>query len=201
MTDFKFQKVVVILLVGLGAVFAVNKAMQPNLDLLTFTAKGEVAYGNGYTDDRSVDPAIRFFSANPQVKTLVLQNMSGTHDIDMNLRIARAIRGRGLATHLERGSYIASGAVDLFLAGKTRTMACGARIGVHSWSGGNTYHPANLKTDPRQKTQEKFLREMGIDPAFYVFTREAALPDDIYILTDEDIERFGLLTEPGGCLE
>ena len=33
----------------------------------------------------------------------------------MNMRIARRIRSRGLNTHLDSNSFIASGAVDLFL--------------------------------------------------------------------------------------
>ena len=114
----------------------------------------------------------------PYVDTLVFKKMPGTQDADSNLKLAYDIRRRGLNTHIESNSVIASGAVDLFLAGNKRTMDCGALIGVHSWSvaGGRStirISPTDMGIDRRQKYQEKFLSDMGIDPAFYAFTRAA----------------------------
>ena len=127
--------------------------------------------------------------------------MPGTKNADMNIRIAREIRKRGLKTHLPKNGFIASGAVDLFLAGTQRTMDCGGMIGVHSWglTGDRTgrISPKTIGVDRRQKFHEKFLRDMGIDPAFYVFTREAAEPNDLHFMSAEEISRFGLLTEVG----
>jgi len=72
-------------------------------------------------------------------------------------------------------------------------------IGVHSWglTGDRTgqISPRTIGIDRRQKFHEDFLKDMDIDPSFYVFTREAAPPDDLYFLTADDIARFGLLTE------
>lgn len=181
--------------------YAVIQRLQPDNGLLKFQVEGARAYGYGDTNDMSVSMVRKFLNENPQVKTLVLKKMPGTRDADMNLRIAREIRKRGLNTHLEGDSFIASGAVDLFLAGVKRTMECGALIGVHSWglTGDRTRRvsPETMGVDRRQKFHEDFLRDMGIDPAFYVFTREAARPDDLYFMTPEEIARFGLLTEPG----
>jgi len=60
-----------------------------------------------------------------------------------------------------------------------------------------TISPKTMGVDRRQKYHEKFLRDMGIDPSFYVFTREAAEPSQLHYMTEEEIERFGLLTEDG----
>lgn len=197
---FRRQQIIVFILLLIGAAMAIYQVTRPGHGTLRFEVDGQTAYVNGGTNHTSYGVAKQFFDENPQIHRLVLQRMPGTSDADTNLRIARDIRRRGLSTHVEKRSYIASGAVDLFLSGVQRTMDCGAKIGVHSWS----YHshnnigvfsPKNLGSDRRQGVQEKFLREMGIDPKFYAFTRDAADADDIYVLLPKDVERFELLTE------
>lgn len=192
-----FAAVVVLAVIGLAVLGNIRNPLSKE-GLLSLRANGALAYGNGYTDARSVGYAKRFFSNNPDVDTFVLQRMSGTQDADMNLRIARGIRARGLSTHLQSDSFIASGAVDLFLAGTQRTIDCGAKIGVHSWSTG-LYDAQDAVYDDRKNRQERFLRDMGIDPSFYVFTRDAAPADGLHVLTDNEIRRFGLSTEPHDC--
>lgn len=166
---------------------------------LSFRVKGDTAYVYGGTNSTSYGVTKDFLNENPDVQHLVLRIMPGTEDAETNLRIARLIRERGLTTHLERRSRIASGAVDLFIAGSKRTMECGALIGVHSWSFDGKIGPKDIGVDRNQSLHEGFLDDMGIDTAFYVFTREAAPPEDIYFMQYGEIERFGLLTEPAGC--
>lgn len=200
----KTQQIITGLLIAIVAAVAIRGAMKPDPDLLQFSVNETRAYGNGYTDDRSVGVVRKLLKKHPQVNTLVLQRMSGTRDSARNIILARDIRKRGLNTHLQENSRIASGAVDLFLAGKTRTMECGALIGVHSWSIGGAgknprFSPGDIGYDRSQKYHEKFLRDMGIDPAFYVFTREAAEPEKLHYLSVEEINRFGLTSEPLEC--
>lgn len=187
------------MLLILGAVFAVSQLTKPNPADLRFRVMGDVAYVFGGTDTNSVTKFSNFVAKNPGVKTLVLKYMPGTSDADMNLRIARRIRAAGLNTHLHEDSYIASGAVDWFLAGVERTMECGARIGVHSWSMGGEFSPKSLGRDRRQRYHETFLRDMGINTDFYVFTREAAPPESIHIMSVDEIKRFELLTQSLNC--
>ncbi len=200
----KTQQIITAILLAIGAAVAIKGAMKPDLGLLKFKVKGNIAYGNGFTDDRSVGVVRKLLNENPNIDTLVLKKMSGTKDGDRNILLARDIRKRGLKTHLESNSAIASGAVDLFLAGKRRTMECGALIGVHSWSiSGARYtiriSPKDMGGDTRQKYHEDFLSDMGIDPAFYAFTRAAAEPEDIHYMSMEEIKRFDLLTEYPNC--
>jgi len=200
----KTQQIITGLLLAVVAVVAIRGAMKPNLGLLKFKVKDNLAYGYGFTDDRSVGVVRKLLKENPQVDTLVLKKMSGTRDSARNIVLARDIRKRGLNTHLERNSVIASGAVDLFISGQRRTMECGALIGVHSWSIGGAREtirvsPTDMGYDGSQKYHEKFLRDMGIDPAFYVFTRAAAEPEDIHYMSVEEINRFGLTSEPLEC--
>ncbi|NNE56863.1 MAG: hypothetical protein HKN36_02040 [Hellea sp.] len=189
-------------LVGVLIAFAVWQGWQKLCDDLRFKVRGDRALVYGTTDSLSLGTMRSFIRDNPQVETLVLHRMSGTKDSATNLRIAREIRDARLKTHLLPNSYIASGAVDLFIAGTERTMECGAMIGVHSWSIGDKerFSPKDIGFDRSQPKHERFLREMGIDPAFYVFTREAAEPEDIYVMKMDEIERYGLLTNRKGCL-
>ena len=200
----KTQQIITGVLLAIVAVVAIRGAMKPDLGLLKFKVKDNLAYGYGYTDDRSVGVVRDLMNEHPQVDTLVLKRMSGTRDSARNITLARDIRKRGLNTHLEKNSIIASGAVDLFLAGKRRTMECGALIGVHSWSisGSNEnvrISPKDIGYDRSQKYHESFLRDMGIDPAFYAYTRAAAEPESIHYMSVEDINRFGLTSEPLDC--
>lgn len=173
--------------------------MQPQSGSFTLHVVGDTAYGNGSTDGNSLRYAIEVLEDNPQVKRLVLQNMPGTTDSQTNLRLADLFRNKSIATHLEATSVIASGAVDLFIGGETRTLECGAKIGVHSWRTAPGKSPETLGKDPFAAAHESFLRKMGIDPAFYAFTRDAAPPNEIHYMTMEEINRFELLTAPKNC--
>ncbi len=186
------------------AAVAIHGTMKPRLGKLKFTVRGDIAYGNGGTDGWSRHDVNKALDENPQVRTLVLKLMPGTQDSATNLKLARDIRARGLSTHLQSNSIIASGAVDLFLAGIERTMDCGALIGVHSWSISGAREtirisPTDMGADQFQKHHEKFLSDMGIDPAFYAFTRAAAEPEHIHYMSMDEIRRFDLLTEYPDC--
>ena len=132
--SFRRQQIIVLVLLLIVASVSIYKVTRPGHGTIRFEIDGQTASVYGGTDSTSYSVTKRFLDDNPQVRHLVLKRMPGTVDADTNLRIARMIRRRGLSTHLERRSYIASGAVDLFLSGTARTMDCGAKIGVHSWS-------------------------------------------------------------------
>ncbi|WP_409433391.1 alpha/beta hydrolase [Litorimonas sp. RW-G-Af-16] len=194
----KTQQIIAVLAV-IAILAVATFSQKPNPDLLRFEVEGSRAYGYGFTDDRSVGVVKRLMRDHPEVDTLVLHKMSGTQHADANLKLARRIRKLGLNTHVDADSIIASGAVDLFLAGVRRSAECGAKIGVHAWSVGGIMDAQDAYFDDRKRFQENFLRDMGVDPDFYVFTREAAPAADIYWLTPADMTRFGVLTDPNDC--
>jgi len=78
-------------------------------------------------------------------------------------------------------------------------MDCGARIGVHGWRVAPGRTAETMATDPFAAGHQSFLREMGIDPAFYDFTNTAAPAHDIHIMSAQEIESWGLLTTPANC--
>jgi len=166
---------------------------------LSFEVSGQSAIVRGTTDSHSHNLLKDFMRENPNVKTLVLQSMPGTQDMDTNRRVVLGIRSAGLATHVPADGYIASGAVDWFIAGKPRTVECGARIGVHSWGTKTGERGDKTLYDGQLRTQRYFLEKMDVDPDFYQFTRSAAGPNDIYWLTVDDMLRYGLIDTDPGC--
>lgn len=174
-------------------------ATKPVEHDVTFTVQGRAAYVTGTTDSRSHNLVKDFMRENPDVKTLILQAMPGTQDMDTNRRVVMDIRAAGLATHVPADGRIASGAVDWFIAGSPRTIECGAMIGVHSWGsktgerGDKTFYDAQLRT------QRYFLSRMDVDPDFYEFTRSAAGPDDIHWLSVAEMLRYRLIDKDPRC--
>ncbi|NJS14682.1 MAG: alpha/beta hydrolase [Sphingopyxis sp.] len=133
-------------------------------------------------------------AAHPALKRIELVDCPGSLDEEANLRLARAIRRAGLATHVPDGGSVRSGAVELFLAGTTRSAAPTAEFGVHSWRDEDGReardYPAN---DPVHAEYLSYYREMGMDAAtaqaFYAMTNASSF-DDLQYLTRADIARY-----------
>lgn len=177
---------------------AMYKALQPDAGHIRFQVRGDTAYVRGHTDTETFAAISNLSKTHPEVRRLELLYMSGTRDSQSNIKLARQIRAAGYATHLPKGARIASGAVDLFLAGTQRTMECGAMIGVHAW--GDAYGRTGQDPgDPFEAYHRNFLSEMGITPDFYNFTRAAADHEDIHWMNFEQIKKYNLLTSYPDC--
>jgi len=180
-------------------VMAFRDLTKPIEHDVTFKVQGDTAYVFGTTDSNSHNLVKNFVRENPQVDTLILQAMPGTIDMNTNRRVVMDIRAAGLATHVPGDGRIASGAADWFIAGRPRTIECGAMIGVHSWGSKTGERGDKSFYDAQRGTQRAFLSKMGVDPDFYEFTRSAAGPDDIHWLSVEEMLRYRLISEDPGC--
>lgn len=189
-----------IIILLLASMFIWEAFRNPTLPDARFflRVENDIAYAFGGTDAESFDDVRQQLDANPQIETIVLRHVPGTSHLAVNTRIAQLIRARGIDTKLEKRSFIASGGVDLFLAGEERSMECGARIGVHSWKDENGGTPKSLGEDPIEPSMIAFHESLGISPDFYAFTRDAADHEDLYYLTQSDIARYDLL-DGGTC--
>lgn len=133
----------------------------------------------------------------PEVDTLVLADVPGSIDDEANVQTGRLVRAGGLQTHIPADGFVASGGVDLFVAGATRSIEGTPMIGVHSWTDG-TVDAGNLSCDDaRHRLQlcyfsEMLGREAGAE--FYFFTLAAAPADDIHYMTSAEIAEHGLAT-------
>ena len=186
-------------LVAVGLIIAAATAWQLSKPKgLAFRVDGDTAFVNGTTSARDQGAVRALLRDNPQVERLVFETMPGTRDVTSNYRLARSIREAGLATEVRADSRIASGAVDLFLAGTERTVACGAMIGVHSW-GSSGYDAQDVRFDPHRSMSRRFLADMGVEADFYDFRNRMAGAESIHWLTDAEIARWGVATEPRNC--
>lgn len=149
---------------------------------------------NGDIDSNTEEAFDEILRQNPNTQLLVFGDAPGSADDEENLRVGRKLKQRGLNTHVEDGGSIASGAVDLFLAGTQRSLGANARVGVHSWSDGT-----NDATDfPRNSAEHQFYiqyyKDIGFSDQwaedFYFFTINAASADDIHWMTAAELETY-----------
>ena len=195
----KLAHVIVIVAMLMVGLLTFRDMTKPYEHDLTFEVQGRSAVVRGTTDSRSHNLIRNFVRENPEVKTLILQSMPGTQDMNTNRRVVLDLRAAGLATHVPADGRIASGAVDWFIAGNPRTIDCGAMIGVHSWGTKTGERGDQTFYDGQLRTQRYFLSKMSVDPDFYEFTRGAAGPNEIHWLSVEEMLRYRLITEDPGC--
>ncbi len=161
----------------------------------TFEVKGELAIMQGVIGATTPSSVLELAFMNPEVRTIVLTNMPGSMDDVANMRAGRYIRQLGLDTHVPADSEVASGATDLFLAGRHRSSEPGARFGIHAWGGG----PVAATDLPRDHEDHllylDYYEEMGIPAEFYWRTLSAAPAEGIHWMTEEELERFGFFTD------
>lgn len=164
---------------------------------VAFTVSGTDAVLRGVIDARAITAIEDLLRDHPEVTRVIFQDCPGSVDDTSNLRAARLLRDANLTTHVPADGVIASGGVDLFLAGTTRTadVAGGARLGVHSWGSGPIAGADVPRDDPAHQPYLDYYAEMGIPADFYWFTLDAAGADDIHWMTAEEIARYGLLTQ------
>lgn len=127
------------------------------------------------TDAGSPQAFAAMLAAFPELEVIEFADAPGTsHDL-ANLRLGRAIRAAGLATHVPAGGSARSGAVELFLAGTRRTVEPGALFAVHSWRDERGREPADFAPDaPENRLYLDYYAEMGMTDAdaraFYAMT-------------------------------
>lgn len=129
----------------------------------------------GATDAASPQAFARMLAAYPDLAVIEFLDAPGTsHDL-ANLRLGRAIRRAGLATHVPAGGSARSGAVELFLAGTRRTVDPAALFAVHAWRDELGREPTDFAPDaPENRLYLDYYAEMGMSAeqarAFYAMT-------------------------------
>lgn len=136
----------------------------------------------------------------PNIQTIRIKNCDGSSDDETNLQLSARVHQRGMDTYLMEGGIIASGGVDFFLAGVRRTRGANTMIGVHSWADGDgneaTDYPVGHENHLlyiNYYVSVGFSQQAAED--FYYFTINAAPAEEIYYMTDAEVERYGILKE------
>lgn len=133
-------------------------------------------------------------AAYPALKRLELVDCPGSLDEEANLALARMVRRAGLSTHVPAGGSVRSGAVELFLAGVTRSAHPTAEFGVHSWRDQDGLEARDFPAShPVHAEYLDYYREMGMDAAtaraFYAMTNATGF-DAVRYLTKDDMARY-----------
>ncbi|MCE7994710.1 MAG: alpha/beta hydrolase [Roseivirga sp.] len=149
---------------------------------------------NGVIDsntDSAFDEALR---QNPNTELIIFREAPGSDDDDTNLQVGRKLFQLGLRTQVEDNGLIASGAVDLFLAGSQRTLGANARVGVHSWSDGTSDATDFPRSSSEHLLYIDYYKSIGFSNQlaedFYFFTINAAPADDIHWMTEAEIVTY-----------
>lgn len=149
------------------------------------------------TDSYSPADFQKMLRAFPGIRMLEMPDCPGTVDDHANLRLGRMIRARGIATRVPEHGSVRSGAVELFLAGASRSAAPDAEFVVHSWIDDEGLEPDDFSaSDPVNRAYLDYYREMGLGPdkasAFYALTN--SVPNDqILTLGTADLAQYAAL--------
>lgn len=163
-----------------------------------YVIEGTTASMYGVIGNNSLTDYQRLRQDFPDVTEIVLVNVPGSENDEVNVQVGRALHADGLNTRLLATSEIASGGVDYFLAGTQREIARGARIGVHSWSDGSGTNAASLpRNDQRHRLYLDYYEaiEYAQGNDFYFFTINAAPPESIHWMTEIEIETYMMATQ------
>lgn len=159
-----------------------------DVDFASFTVDGTDAVMVGVIGSTTPDDVQTLIDEHPDVTRIVLLDVPGSIDDEANIEAARLVRRAGLTTHVPADGVIASGGVDFFLAGATRTFDDGAMFGVHSWAAGTGEAGADVpRDDPQHRLYLDFYAEVGIDAEFYWFTLTAAPPEGVHYMTADEL--------------
>jgi hypothetical protein len=133
-------------------------------------------------------------AAFPGLSRLELVDCPGSLDEEANLALARMVRRAGMSTHVPAGGSVRSGAVELFLAGVSRSAHPTAEFGVHSWRDEDGREANDYAAnDPVHREYLDYYREIGMDTAkaraFYAMTNATGF-DEVRYLTKADMARY-----------
>jgi len=152
------------------------------------------------TDAASPRAFAAMLAAHPGLAVIEFVDAPGTSNDLANLKLGRAIRAAGLATHVPDGGSARSGAVELFLAGTRRTIAPSAMFAVHSWRDEAGREPADFAPEaPENRLYLDYYAEMGMTPhearAFYAMTNSVPHASALW-LDSADMARWVAPSQP-----
>lgn len=136
----------------------------------------------------------RVLAQNEGVTTIVMEEVPGSVDDEVNLLAAREIRKKGLNTYIPESGWVASGGTDMFLAGQQRNIHPKAKLGVHAWRGEEKSALEYPKNHQEHQKYLKYYQEMGIPSDFYWYTLKVAPPEGIHWMTRGEIREYKVIT-------
>lgn len=202
------MKKINLVLIVIVAVFSIGNISWTKNDTLTAKKYGifkvindTTVEMNGVIKGSTPRNFNRLLKNYPNIKVINMLDCPGSMNDEANLRVSRTMHDKGISFHLFSTSVIASGAVDMYVGGLKRTRDAGSKIGVHSW-GGKPSEPTAAEYPTDHKVHQLYIDyyvSVGFTQQesedFYFFTINAAAADDIYWMTDAEIEQYKVTKE------
>ena len=145
-----------------------------------------------------------FIATYPSVTTLVFMQMPGSANDEANLVASSSLYEQDYIFYLpavnafEDDAFIASGSVDMFLAGARRVIDLDAEVGVHSWSDGENEATDFPVGHENHQPYIDYYESIGFSTedaeAFYYFTINAAPAAGIHLMSEAEIEQYKMRT-------
>lgn len=152
---------------------------------------------NGDMGSRVDNQFDKLINSYPNIKLMILEDCPGSRNDQEMFKAAIQLHNRSINTHLSINGKIQSGAVDLFLSGKIRTMVQGAKIGVHAWSDGSSSANDYPNNHTEHEVYINFYKDIGYSQQeaenLYFFIINAASPENIHWMTDKEILDYQIL--------
>ena len=165
-------------------------------DITDTFVEGDRLYVSGTLNALTYDEIEQHLAAHPGLTTVVLEDIDGSIDDDMNLQTGLLIHAAGLDTYVPEDGQIESGAVDLFCAGRNRIAERGAKIGVHSWAAEDGLEGGDLaQDDPEHQPYIAYFEAVPCPVSFYWYTLEAAPADSMHYMSEEELLAQSVATE------
>ncbi|CAM1345040.1 M28 family peptidase [Tenacibaculum amylolyticum] len=163
----------------------------------TFYFKNEAKdslYMKGVIYSNTYNELTKVLQENSSITTLVMEEVPGSIDDEVNLIASKEIRKHNLNTYIPNNGWVASGGTDMFLAGVQRNIALNARLGVHSWAGLDKVAKDFPKDAEEHKKYLNYYKEMDIPTDFYWYTLDAAPAESIHWMTPLEINKYDVVT-------
>ena len=163
------------------------------LDLI-MQVRGDLLFVKGVVNSGSDGKMIDLLNGSRNVRTVVLTSLPGSANDEVNVALGRKLHRAGITTYLPARGWVASGGTDMLLSGVRRIVERGAEVGVHSWAAGST----NGNDLPRDHEDHKlfldYYRDIKISADFYWFTLQAAPPEGMHWMTEDEMTQYQVYT-------
>ncbi len=172
--------------------------MGPKGQLFMVDTDGKTATMNGEIQSNTLSEFNELLASYPNIELIKMGDVPGSNDDEVNFKVGQALRKSGINTHLLDNAEVASGGVDLFLAGVKRTRGSNTKLGVHSWSDGDGNEASDYPlSSSEHQSNIGYYEDLGYSAQwasdFYFFTINAASADNIHWMTEEEINQFNIL--------
>ena len=161
-----------------------------------FHVNGTFAVAYGVIGSNTPNAVQDLITNSPEVSTIVMLACPGSEDDEANLEASTLIHEQGYKMYLPINGWIASGATDMFIAGSVRVAEITPDpVGVHAWGDGGSIEATDFPEGHEYHqpyieyyVSTGFTQQEAED--FYYFTIYAAASNDIYWMTDLELDQY-----------